>query len=506
MEYISEQLKKRICYYVEKYVLPLIGYTIDECKSLDCIFDDIDDFDEKTSYKFKNDKIEFVCKLSNINDASKPANKKIFKDFMIDYIEFEMLGRKLFSSDNYFGYETGDKPFNELMYNNYIERGICRWINSESNSADNLEKLFKTLERWAVKTYEGHHVCYGFLIDLNEKKELDNTMFHQDFMHFLDDEYSAILSDGFSSLIKLDQNCNFIDYLSLTDGGVIKECNLGDLCLPYRFSQLIDTFINNDDNKNVVGIFLLQNGDIIVSKEREIKFIKRNNRWLNFSVTSFEKSIQRNIKNMENKYLNQIYVTALDVSLAHSGGIISVVDYDKLLDKKILNRIDDLSNKIDENELYFNEFEEKYCDLITMYDDNKKNELKKFINLRDKAGLNNIITSNRISELEVLNYEIIKRLTKRNVLLKLLKKENNFLKIDRKLRAELIGMDGACIVDRNFNIISFGAIIRNEAGSSGGGRGAATKTLSCFDGFSIKISTDGYIEVYVNGKKVYSIK
>lgn len=65
---------------------------------------------------------------------------------------------------------------------------------------------------------------------------------------------------------------------------------------------------------------------------------------------------------------------------------------------------------------------------------------------------------------------------------------------------------GATIVDNKGNIISFGAIITNEAGSSGGGRGSAAKRLSTYGGYSIKISTDGYIELYIQGNINYSIK
>lgn len=45
------------------------------------------------------------------------------------------------------------------------------------------------------------------------------------------------------------------------------------------------------------------------------------------------------------------------------------------------------------------------------------------------------------------------------------------------------------------------AIIKNDSGSTGGGRGAASKKLSDY-GFSIKISTDGYIELYINKKMI----
>ena len=66
-------------------------------------------------------------------------------------------------------------------------------------------------------------------------------------------------------------------------------------------------------------------------------------------------------------------------------------------------------------------------------------------------------------------------------------------------------MDGATILDENGYVISFGAIIQNDSGSSGGGRGAAARKLSYY-GLAIKISTDGYIEVYVNGEIKYRMK
>lgn len=66
-------------------------------------------------------------------------------------------------------------------------------------------------------------------------------------------------------------------------------------------------------------------------------------------------------------------------------------------------------------------------------------------------------------------------------------------------------VDGACIIDIKGNVCACGAIIKNDSGSTGGGRGAASKKLSEY-GFSIKISTDGYIELYINRNLKYSIK
>ena len=80
-----------------------------------------------------------------------------------------------------------------------------------------------------------------------------------------------------------------------------------------------------------------------------------------------------------------------------------------------------------------------------------------------------------------------------------------FDRLDRKLRSELLGLDGACIIGCNGEVQAFGAIIRNKSGSLGGGRGAAARKLSEY-GMAVKISTDGYIELYLDGNLVYSIK
>ena len=48
---------------------------------------------------------------------------------------------------------------------------------------------------------------------------------------------------------------------------------------PLRFSQCIHENVYD----GAIGIFLLNNGNIVLSKDRQIKFVKRNLRWLNFS-------------------------------------------------------------------------------------------------------------------------------------------------------------------------------------------------------------------------------
>ena len=117
----------------------------------------------------------------------------------------------------------------------------------------------------------------------------------------------------------------------------------------------------------------------------------------------------------------------------------------------------------------------------------------------------NLINNQFTEEEKTKSKEEQKRINKKTIILALLNGNRKFSRIDRRLRSELISLDGACVVKKNRYLIAIGTIIKIDAGSSGGGRSAAAKKLSKY-GMAIKISTDGYVECYYNEKVFYTIK
>jgi DNA integrity scanning protein DisA with diadenylate cyclase activity len=81
--------------------------------------------------------------------------------------------------------------------------------------------------------------------------------------------------------------------------------------------------------------------------------------------------------------------------------------------------------------------------------------------------------------------------------------DKKFQDLDRRLRQEILALDGATILKSNGEIVAAGAIISVPAGSKGGGRMAAA-TKGSLLGMGIKISEDGEISVFIDGKKVFS--
>lgn len=454
--------------FLQNYLLPLLGINDNNIEESE------DEFKpgfivQENDYIFFSTNSETPYKLrcyrKLTNDNLNLAKNVIISFFLVAEHRMDQKGvSHKYYSDNH----------KEKNYELAIEKGICTWIIGENN--ENVEKLLSILERWSVQTYEGKKVTMGFVINPKAKSCFDNT--YGTFKDFLKEDCSAVFTDCIQSIVELDEQCEFCRYLSITEGDIIDKCELGKY-LPIRFANVIQKYVTG----SAVGIFLLNNGDIILSKNQEIRFVKRNLKWLNLSYEAFSNALEKFTKENEidDSLIKEIYASTLDVSFSHTGGIISIINDISLLTKKendgfpILHRCDNLLNEISCSELfqYFKEQNEEY----------------------EK-------TSNK--HLIVNETDIKKRVLKRNVLDSFIQ-DKPFERMDRKLRCELISLDGACILTRKGEVCSFGAIIKNDSGSSGGGRGAASKKLSRF-GMAIKVSTDGYIELYIKGSLKYSIK
>jgi hypothetical protein len=180
--------------------------------------------------------------------------------------------------------------------------------------------------------------------------------------------------------------------------------------------------------------------------------------------------------------LSAIFASAVDVSFSHTGGIIAVVDEAVSLTEKGHHNEDPILH---------------FCDCISNHlslDETKRRFDEQNIQFKKENKPNSCVRDS----------DITKRLLKRKMIMDLTG-ESSFEDLDRRLRSDLIGLDGACILDKEGKPCAFGAIIQNDSGSSGGGRGAAAKKLSKL-GMALKISADGYIELYIDDTLRYAIK
>lgn len=193
------------------------------------------------------------------------------------------------------------------------------------------------------------------------------------------------------------------------------------------------------DGNDKISFLLNRNGEILIFKSNELLFAKRRGAWTVFNHDTVVSKIAFGSKKFNQTLRENVYASALDVSFSRSGGCIAY--FYKMHQKKGIKLID-------EN------------DLIHVPNNIKSHFMKNI-------------------------------------------SSNVFQNIDRSLRQELLGIDGATVVDQDGNLIAVGSIVSVSPGSEEGGRSAATRELSKY-GISLKISEDGKVSVYKDDQKKFS--
>ncbi len=77
--------------------------------------------------------------------------------------------------------------------------------------------------------------------------------------------------------------------------------------------------------------------------------------------------------------------------------------------------------------------------------------------------------------------------------------------LDEETLVRLAGLDGATVVDRDGNLIAYGAIVTSSDSQHEGARTAAAKTLSLTALVVLKVSVDGDITVFREGRAVSTL-
>ena len=316
-------------------------------------------------------------------------------------------------------------------------------------------KVINALTRLSERTYEGSKIQYGIFV--NTILKADNTSNNIGFNEFMQENYSAVLTDGTESFIEIDKNGFILRYLQLNS----EKSDLG--LAPYDYTRILEYC-----GHEVVGIVLSEQGEILIFHDNELKYTKRGGRWNPYNHKEVIRIIHSRSENDNLLFAKSVYLTALDLSFGTSGGIISFLD------------------------------------------ENEVNRALQHINIHDIVNATYYeIKKNMLKEANDPQYETIKDLTFEELLKQ---KENEkacvlnkvignrkFFQLYRKLRQEIVAIDGATVVDYNGDLVAVGAIIKIDAGSKGGGRIAAARTLSNY-GIAIEISSDSSIKGFALGQ------
>jgi hypothetical protein len=182
-----------------------------------------------------------------------------------------------------------------------------------------------------------------------------------------------------------------------------------------------------------IGLTLTNNGEVLIFKDQKLFFSKRNGEWNYYNDDSTLKTMPGASIDVK----KAMYETILDVSFSRTGGCLVAIPY--AMRKELIK------------------------------DDGNSDES---VVKRDDLLENPTCIKSRV----------ISRLIR----------GRKFHELSRAMRKELVGIDGATIIQYQGEILAVGAIVKISGGSVGGGRLAATMTLAPY-GTAIKISADGMV-------------
>lgn len=361
-----------------------------------------------------------------------------------------------------------DESYISVLQNNAIEKSICASI-SDAETSNVMFGILTELEKWGARTYEGKKIAIGIIINTSlDNSDQPETISYSDIM---DRDFFALLSDGIDSYIEFDKKGNLVGYLQLDK--VKKVPSIA----PCEY-EMVARYCNDKR----IGIVLTKNGDFLIFKNRELLFSKRLGGW---NIYSHEEVIQ--LLSYRGNYSlkdirRSVYYTALDTSFAYSGGCIIYLNKDT---------VEGALTHINAHDI----LDERYF------------EIKKRQELENAGKLYNLQTLSSVEAMFNVPYQTFleqQHCVKAECLRKIISSKP-FHELSRKLRQELVSMDGATVIDSDGTIIAVGAILKIEAGSDGGGRLAAATTLSKY-GIAIKISQDGILKAFYPDRKNGKVK
>ena len=398
----------------------------------------------------KNDEYRIVLKRST---AFKGNDVALLKSIIAELGNIANLGLLL-----------PDKSYLHRLNMTAIEKAICEAVSE--TASDTLLNIVTMLDSYSSRTYEGKRIDFGIIInETNEaSQKTKNTHYHEMFKY----DFFAVLSNGIQSCVEFDKDGYLLGHISL------ERMRFRPTICSYDYSS----FARYCDSGRI-GVVLDANGDILLFKNRCMIYSKKRGVWNSYCHEEIISLLSNRSSQSIKEIRKSIYFTALDVSFAGTGSCLAYLN--KAQTEQALTHID-LDDIISE----------KHFEM-------KRQQLAELPKKRSKNALG-IDYSTLTYEEYVEKYEKSKTSALKKVIA-----GRKFHELSRKLREELASIDGATIVDHDGTVVACGAIVRIEAGSSGGGRLAATSTLAKY-GVAVKISQDGIMQALMADKKSGKIK
>ncbi len=315
--------------------------------------------------------------------------------------------------------------------------------------------LLSVLGARAYQTYEGKHRPFSCIIDGSIiVKEAEQSCYIR-LLDFLESKESCLFANGYWTYFRISKNGYILEYVNDNFRGLSSYDPQLVVFAPIQYSRLASECKGEN-----IGVVLCADGEILVFKNRALILSKRKGTWHYHDQSAIVDIIKTGIERCDavteqketRKLANCIFASIIDVSFAHSGGCIGIVQE---------------GERIGQDELK----EQNICIKTKRSTDENSSSIV-------RSTLLTCIIPHSSIDSRTENMSI------------------SFADTPREIQMELLALDGATVINQNGKYLAVGYILNSTLQSeNGGGRDAAARTLGS-KGLGIKISEDGEVKLY----------
>ena len=306
-----------------------------------------------------------------------------------------------------------------------------------------LSGMLRQLRLLSGQSYENKDLTFGCIIDYTSKvPPEEDAVFPNSFMEKNLKRFKA-MSDGYHTAYKISSKGALLEFKSL-DGSIGSPINISKCFYPDGCKRLAIC-----SNPTGLGLSLTRQGDLIVFENGTLRFTYKAAMWSFWSHSHILNLLNAaaRVQGVSPKYISKVvskmYRTAIDISFRRSGCLLVLLKAKSHLGKIV--RAGDALGGFERNPMY------KYFDAILPKD---------------------------------------------------------IISIDQSVLDELASLDGAVVIANNGNILAYGAVLISGSGrktkEEEGSRTKAAISASNY-GMAMKVSSDGDITVFLEGKKYFEI-
>ena len=326
--------------------------------------------------------------------------------------------------------------------------GIAKILSPQRHST--VLGILSLLSFWSSETYEGDKISFSIAID-----EADQRPAQVNFFDVCKEDYAKVLTSGCDTLLV----CN-------AEGGITAYCQAAmpdEAKAAQVYAPLPFMPVAYWTSQHRCTFCLSRNGDILIFKNRQLFFAKRRGKWLHFSHQAYLAELGYQAQGNSRSTIEALYLSLLDVSFKRKGACIG--------------------------------FFRKNAVTPWMINERRNQRIGQNLTQEELVDLSQARLRSFLAEIVNRDDMLAQEGSSKTALLRTALPSTNFSRIPRKLRAELLSIDGATLVFDDGSVFAVGAILKVPGGSSSGGRKAAAMTLA-EHGIGIKVSNDGHITAW----------